>query len=152
MSTPRRTARSASTAAAALALIVLTLTGCAGWGGGVACTAIGYTESLTVVTVGQVAEAASIEFCDSEGRCSRTTEQRAEDDTVGSVYDVEPVNGSTWRVTLFAGQVPEATVTAYREDGSTAGAITTPLAWTWLPDDQVCGGPTAAFPVFLPVG
>jgi len=152
MSTPRRPAHSAWTAAGALALVGLTLTGCAGWGGGVACTAIGYTQSLTVVTVGQVAEVASIEFCDSEGRCSLTAEQRAEDDTVGSVYDVVPVNGSTWRVTLFAGQVPEATVTAYREDGSTAGAITTPLAWTWLPDDQVCGGPTAAFPVFLPVG
>ena len=152
MSSPRRHARSAWTAAAALALVALSLAGCAGWGGGIACPAIGYTQSLTVVTVGQVAEAASIEFCDSEGRCSRTAEQRAEDDTVGSVYDIVPVNGSTWQVTLFEGQVPEATVTAYREDGSTAGAITTPLAWTWLSDDQVCGGPTAAFPVFLPVG
>lgn len=152
MSSPRRHACSAWTAAAALALVALSLTGCAGWGGGVACPAIGYTQSLTVVTVGQVAEAASIEFCDSESRCSRTAEQRAEDDTVGSVYDVVPVNGSTWRVTLFAGQMPEATVTAYREDGSTAGTLTTPLAWTWLSDDRVCGGPTAAFPVFLPVG
>jgi hypothetical protein len=152
MSSPRRHARSVVTSAGlALLGLTLTLAGCAGWGG-VACTAIGYTQSLTVVTVGQVAEAAFIEFCDAEGRCSLTAEQRAEDDTVGSVYDVVPVNGSTWRVTLFAGQVPEATVTAYREDGSTAGAITTPLAWTWLPDDQVCGGPTAAFPVFLPVG
>lgn len=154
MSLPRHRARSVFSTAAALALLglTLTLTGCAGWGGGVACTAIGYTQSLTVVTVGQVAEAASIEFCDSEGRCSRTAEQRADDDTIGSVYDVVPVNGSTWRVTLFAGQVPEATVTAYREDGSTAGAITTSLAWTWLPDDQVCGGPTTAFPVVLPIG
>lgn len=154
MTSPRRHARRTLSAAAAVALglVGLTLTGCAGWGGGVACPAIGYTQSLTVVTVGQVAEAASIEFCDSEGRCSRTAEQRAEDDTVGSVYDVVPVNGSTWRVILFAGQVPEATVTAYREDGSTAGSTTTPLAWTWLPEDRVCGGPTAAFPVILPIG
>ena len=153
MSSSRRHARPVVTSAAlALLGLTLTLAGCAGWGGGVACPAIGYTQSLTVVTVGQVAEAASIEFCDSGGRCSRTAEQRAEDDTVGSVYDIVPVNGSTWQVTLFAGQVPEATVTAYREDSSTVGVITTPLAWTWLSDDQVCGGPTAAFPVFLPVG
>jgi hypothetical protein len=160
----RRSRRRAGLAAALSALAV-SLTGCHG---PVACTAIGYIDSVVVELDGAVDRVALVEFC-AEGGCSTSLELRTDapfeivetlpPQTPEPIASPQPpmftgaqVDERTWRFQVISGPSPErATVRAIAEDDTVLAKLETTLTWVRVGGSEQCGGPHEAGPIRLQV-
>ncbi|ACL39124.1 hypothetical protein Achl_1133 [Pseudarthrobacter chlorophenolicus A6] len=147
---------------------LLPLTGCTPY----ACTAIGWTNSLTVTVGGNPAAVSEVRLCDEKDRCSRPAPTPADplplrsvvptfDPTTGTpepAPESEPYplftvtrEGDTWNFMMGMNAPPRATISALTADGTVLASQNVELTWTRVGGSEQCGGPMSTPPLQLRV-
>lgn len=147
---------------------LLPLTGCTTS----ACTAIGWTNSLTVTVDGNPAAVSEVRLCDAKDRCSRPAPTPADPLPLRSVaptfdpsaaapppapesqpYPLFTVTreGDTWNFMMGMNAPPSATISALAADGTVLAEQRFDLAWTRVGGSEQCGGPMSTPPLTLRV-
>lgn len=160
-------------------LILILTSGTAGCSAPIACPAIGWSNSATVILQGPVETVDSVEFC-ADGTCSVTQPKP----TTGPKATVTPetsfvpgqaipgapatatqgtpvstskygpyfgrkVDDSTWQFSATMSAPKRATVRAMSASGEVLAERDVDLAWTRVGGSEQCGGPATAGPITL---
>jgi hypothetical protein len=146
----------------------LPLAGCTTY----ACTAIGWTNSLTVTVEGNPAAVSEVRLCDEKDRCSRPAPTPADPLPLRSVaptfdpstatpqpapesesYPLFTVTreGDTWNFQMGMSAPPRATISALAADGTVLAEQKFDLTWTRVGGSEQCGGPMSTPPIELRV-
>jgi len=150
---------------AGAAVLAVALSGCTPFG--IACPAIGYVSTVEVVLVGDIVRVDTVRFCDDEGWCSLSADERlpdpaptqatllpraTSDPVEQAVYTAQRVDAGHWTITVLTGLPTRGTATAYSAEGTVVGEATATLDWERVGGTEQCGGPMEAGPIELTVG
>ena len=132
------------------------------------CSAIGYSNTVTVALEGNVAGVGEVRLCD-EYTCSRlapelgapapsrTIEPTFSPDTepptpvTSAPYFATKTDNAVWEVNVAMHTPRNATVSALTADGTVLASQNVDLAWTRVGGSEQCGGPMSASPIQLRV-
>ncbi|SDT01027.1 hypothetical protein SAMN04489743_1453 [Pseudarthrobacter equi] len=147
---------------AAAAAGVIPLTGCMTY----SCSAIGYSNTVTVALEGNFAVVGEVRLCD-ETTCSRLAPEMG---APGPARTIEPTfspeaeppapvtsapyfatktDNAVWEVNVDMRTPRNATVSALTADGTVLVSQNVELTWTRVGGSEQCGGPMSAPPIEL---
>lgn len=137
-----------------------------------ACPAIGWINTVTVILEGPVQNVSVVEFC-AEGVCSTPSPGETQPDeplrpatanpqdatsypTTAPTATVFPygatkVDDRSWKFSLDMTSPKDATVRALTADGEVLAERDVTLTWTRVGGSERCGGPSEAAPILLSI-
>jgi hypothetical protein len=134
---------------AAASFLMLAMTGCSF---GVACPAMGWTNTVDIHFDGNASDVAVAEFC-VDGVCgssapsSQTSSEVLQLPTLG----VSRIDERNWQASLDMSTPATVTVRALSSSGQVLAETVADLQWTRSGGNERCGGPSTPAPVNLEI-